>query len=61
MGPRALWSVATGREIRRLDSEADVIRNVAFAPDGQTLAATGNDGDIRLWDVDNLIADRPND
>ena len=51
--------MATGREIYRLDGQADVLRNLAFSPDGKTLAATGNDGDIRVWDLGGAIADGP--
>jgi len=27
------------------------IRSVVFSPDGQTLASSDNDGQVRLWDV----------
>jgi WD40 repeat protein len=27
------------------------ILSIAYSPDGKTLAATANDGDIRFWDV----------
>ena len=30
-----LWDVATGRELRRFEGHRDMIRSVAFAPDGQ--------------------------
>ena len=35
-----------------------MVHNVAFSPDGKTLAATANDGDIRVWDLDELNIDR---
>jgi len=53
-GTACIWSVASGRELLRLDSEADLIHNVAFLSDGKTVAATANDGDIRLWDINGL-------
>ena len=42
----------------RLDSQAELVHNVAFSPDGKTLLATANDGDIRVWDLDELNIDR---
>ena len=34
----------------------DVLHNAAFSPDGKPVAATANDGDIRLWENDRLFA-----
>lgn len=50
-----LWDRATGRELRRIKAFAYpnlMVPAIAFAPDGQTLAATGdNDVTIRLFAV----------
>jgi Tol biopolymer transport system component len=49
----SLWETATGRERCRLKA-GNVAANVAalaFSPDGRTLAFTGNDRVIHLWDV----------
>jgi WD40 repeat protein len=43
------WEAATGKEVRRLSSAAPYW-NVAFAPDGRTVAMAGA-GPIELWDV----------
>jgi hypothetical protein len=56
-GTAAIWSVATGRELRRLDARTELLRHVAFVPDGRTLAASGNDGDLRLWDLGSRTAE----
>jgi WD40 repeat protein len=57
-GTASLWSIATGRELRRVDGGANRLSHVAFSPDGRTLVATGNDDDIRFWDLDSLIAEQ---
>jgi WD40 repeat protein len=42
--------VATRGVRARLTADT-CIRCVAFAPDGKTLAAGGNDGVVRFWDL----------
>jgi len=42
-----LWNVATRRELASI--EAENVHYVTFSPDGQTLAAFGWDGSLRLW------------
>jgi WD40 repeat protein len=48
-----LWDVTGPRARKRqsLGASAGTVESVAFAPDGQTLAAGCYDGKIRLWDV----------
>jgi WD40 repeat protein len=58
VGTASLWSVATGRELRRVDGQAIWLSHVAFSPVGRTRVATGDDDDIRLWDLDSLIAEQ---
>jgi WD40 repeat protein len=53
----SLWSVASGRELRRLVGQVPRLWKVAFSPDGCTLAATGDDDDIRFWNVDGRISE----
>jgi WD40 repeat protein len=54
-----LWTVATGHRIE-LDAQATSLRVVAFSPNGQLLVlATGDDDDLRFWDVAELVRARP--
>lgn len=49
--PIKLWDVATGREVRSIDSNTEVINAVAISQDGRLLASGGFDSTIKLWDV----------
>jgi WD40 repeat protein len=47
-----LWDVATGRPRTSTSlSLADGAATVAFSPDGHTLAISGHDGTVRIWDM----------
>ena len=44
-----LWGGASGRVLHVFPGDVNA---VAFAPDGSLVAAAGNDGNIRVWDVE---------
>ncbi|MEW6403750.1 MAG: hypothetical protein AB1649_18300 [Chloroflexota bacterium] len=50
-GEIILWDVRTGSEQARLLGHSNLVRTVAFSPDGTRLASGGRDDMILLWDV----------
>jgi WD40 repeat protein len=51
-GTVRLWDAATGTERHRYDFEIGKLYSAAFAPDGLTCAAGGENGQVVIWDVD---------
>ncbi len=50
-GDVRLWDLATRREAPRLRGHPVTAWQVAFSPDGQTLASCSSDQKVNLWDV----------
>lgn len=46
----AIWDATTGKELRVLDGDPDMLLTLVFSPDGKRLAASGR-RNIRVWDV----------
>src|SRR5262249_26285761 len=46
-----LWDTDSGREILTLRGHTDVVRGIAFSPDGRFLATGSYDLTIRVWDA----------
>lgn len=59
-GAAKLWNIATGELLQEFGQKVDVappdyftVYDVAFSPDGSTLATANGDGSIVLWDIAN--------
>jgi len=49
--PIHFWNVATGKQIIKMKACRELIKTVAFSPDGKLLASCARTGAIRIWDV----------
>ena len=50
-----LFDMATGEKISTLNGHTATVETLVFSPDGKTLASTGQDGTILVWDWNEAI------
>jgi WD40 repeat protein len=46
-----LWDAATGEAVATLTGHTDVVRAVAFSPEGKRVLTGSDDNTARLWDL----------
>jgi WD40 repeat protein len=54
-GEVKLWDVTSGKNIASLEGHTNMVRCVAFRPDGKALVTGSEDGTIRLWDMATVL------
>ncbi|MEO5664568.1 MAG: BTAD domain-containing putative transcriptional regulator [Nocardioides sp.] len=51
-GDAVVWNTRTGTSVERLDLGASGVQGLAFSPERSSLFTAGDDGAIRVWDLD---------
>lgn len=56
--PIRLWDVTTGKMLRDLKGHGGVVRGLKFIPGGDQLVSAGDDGFVRVWNVEAGVQSR---
>ena len=46
-----IWNIRSGNRYRTFDESTDAVYAVKFSPNGESIAAGGRDGKVRLWNL----------